>query len=437
MNKKVIKRIILIAFFVLTVWILSDSVDAAYISVSPSKSSGNPEESVTLNISSDCVGRINISVTNGTVSSNKVWIEGAAQSITVKLGTTGTTTVTATAEGGKMSNNGVDVPVSSVNTNISILNNSSSGNNNNSGTNNNNSSKPTTPSTTEKSNVATLANLGIKPNDFSGFKANTLNYSTEVPNEVESIEVYAKKGQNGQTISGLGTKKLNEGQNKIEVIVTAEDGKTKKTYTINVTRKTKDETQPEEQPEEQNEDQPMEETFGLSELKIDGYELDPQFQTDIYEYKMDLKENLEKLDITTLATEANSTVEVTGNENLVEGENIITITVKGENEEKIATYQIIINKILSTTENNNNLETDHKQMISQIIIISVILIIALLILILLIVKIRKTKSSDGYIQYENILENNKDENNTKKNDEDETIKEETKRKKHSKGKRFK
>ena len=431
MNKKVIKRIILIVFFAVTVWILTNSVDAAYISMSPSKSSGNPGESVTLNISSDCVGRINISVTNGTVSSNKVWIEGAAQSITVKLGTTGMTTVTATAEGGKMSNNGVDVPISSVNTNISILNNSLSGNTN-SGNATNNSSNPTTPSTTEKSNVATLANLGITPNDFSGFKANTFNYNVEVPNEVESIEVYAKKGQNGQKISGLGTKKLNEGQNKIEVIVTAEDGKTKKTYTINVTRKAKDEAQPENQQEEQNEDQPMEEIFGLSELKIEGYELEPQFQTDIYEYRMDLKEDIEKLDITALATEANSNVEIIGNENLVDGENIITITVKGENEEKIATYQITINKILSTTENNTNLETDHKQMILQIVIISAILVIAFVILIIILVKIKKAKNSDGYISYENILENNND-----KNDETEITKEEIKRKKHSKGKRFK
>lgn len=319
---------------------------------------------------------------------------------------------------------------------IKVTKQNSSGNNNNSGTNNN-SSNPTTPSTTEKSKVATLANLGITPNDFSGFKANTFNYNVEVPNEIESIEVYAKKGQNGQTISGLGTKKLNEGQNKIEVIVTAEDGKTKKTYTINVTRKNKEEIQQEEQPEEQNEDQPMEEIFGLSELKIEGYELDPQFQTDIYEYRVDLKEDLEKLDITTLATEANSTVEVTGNENLVDGENIITITVKGENEEKIATYQIIVNKILSTTKNDTNLETDHKQMISQIVIISAILVIAFVILIIIIVKIKKTKNLDGYIPYENILENNNEENDTKKNDEDETIKEEIKRKKHSKGKRFK
>ena len=408
MNKKVIKRIILIVFFAVTVWILTNSVDAAYISMSPSKSSGNPGESVTLNISSDCVGRINISVTNGTVSSNKVWIEG-----------------------GKMSNNGVDVPISSVNTNISILNNSLSGNTN-SGNATNNSSNPTTPSTTEKSNVATLANLGITPNDFSGFKANTFNYNVEVPNEVESIEVYAKKGQNGQKISGLGTKKLNEGQNKIEVIVTAEDGKTKKTYTINVTRKAKDEAQPENQQEEQNEDQPMEEIFGLSELKIEGYELEPQFQTDIYEYRMDLKEDIEKLDITALATEANSNVEIIGNENLVDGENIITITVKGENEEKIATYQITINKILSTTENNTNLETDHKQMILQIVIISAILVIAFVILIIILVKIKKAKNSDGYISYENILENNND-----KNDETEITKEEIKRKKHSKGKRFK
>lgn len=297
-------------------------------------------------------------------------------------------------------------------------------------------STPTTPTVTEKSNVATLANLGITPNDFSGFKANTFSYNIEVPNDVEKIEVYAKKGQSGQTISGTGTKTLNVGTNKFEISVTAEDGTTKKTYTINVTRKEKEEQ--EETPEEE----PMEEVFGLSELKIEGLELNPQFQTDIYEYKIDLNDDLEKLNVTTLATEANSNIEILGNEELKEGENVITILVKGENEEKTATYQIIVNKTMPIIENIKNMEQDHQQMIKKIIVVSAAGGVILIIIIAsIIVKIKKSKgSSSGYIQYENMLDNYEENEIEEQNDDnydDEFFEEETKKKKRSKGKRFK
>lgn len=150
---------------------------------------------------------------------------------------------------------------------VPINENNNNGNDNNGATSNNNS--------TSKSNVATLSNLGIRPNDFSGFNANKTSYSTEVPNNVESIEIYANKGQSGQTISGTGKKTLKEGANTFNVVVTAEDGKTKKTYTITVTRKTKDDNNStenettneitEEVTETEDSEKP---SFGLTKLSI-------------------------------------------------------------------------------------------------------------------------------------------------------------------------
>lgn len=96
-------------------------------------------------------------------------------------------------------------------------------------------------STNSTSSVATLANLGIRPNDFSGFRAAKMSYSTEVPNDVESVEIYATKGQGGQNVSGTGKKTLNEGANTFNIVVTAEDGKTQKTYTLTINRKAKTE----------------------------------------------------------------------------------------------------------------------------------------------------------------------------------------------------
>lgn len=88
-----------------------------------------------------------------------------------------------------------------------------------------------------KSNIATLSDFGIKPYDFKGFKTNTLKYSVDVPSDTETVEIYAVKGQSGQLVAGTGIKKLKEGANTFEVVVTAEDGKTKNTYTLTINRK--------------------------------------------------------------------------------------------------------------------------------------------------------------------------------------------------------
>lgn len=68
------------------------------------------------------------------------------------------------------------------------------------------------------------------------FDKKTTKYSLTVPNDVKSIKVKARESDSKASVSGDGTRKLNEGNNKLNVVVTAENGN-KKTYTINVTVK--------------------------------------------------------------------------------------------------------------------------------------------------------------------------------------------------------
>ena len=95
--------------------------------------------------------------------------------------------------------------------------------------------RTTTSSSQEESSNANLINLGIRPYDFSGFRSGTTSYSVTVPADTESVEVYAEAQDSSATISGTGTVNLQEGENTINVVVTAEDGTTK-TYTIIITR---------------------------------------------------------------------------------------------------------------------------------------------------------------------------------------------------------
>lgn len=344
----------------------------------------------------------------------------------------------------------------------------------NSGENGSNTSQTggstTTPS---KSNVATLSNLGITPNDFKGFSPNKLSYSTEVPNDVETVEIYAKKGQSGQTISGTGKKTLKEGANTFNIVVTAEDGTTKKTYTLIINRKAKEtsatqnETSNEitdnttvDEPEETED--PAKAGFGLTKLEISGFELQPQFQTDVFEYNVDLKENLDKLEIETVATQENATVEITGNENLQDGENIITILVNSEDGQESVAYQIIVNKSVEKQEVMPKSVGNDK--IKKIAILSGAVGIIVIIAVVIIVKKIKSSKNEAFIPYENIFdkddeefeENNSERDNNEKYFEKENFEEDKvveqsqdsdnldmyeeekiKYKKRSKGKRFK
>lgn len=233
---------------------------------------------------------------------------------------------------------------------------------------------------------ARLKSLGIKPEeyDFTGFDSETTEYSVEVPNEVEEIEVYATAMKSSAQITGTGMITLKEGLNELKIESIAADG-TKKTYILNVTRKEAEDTTG-----------TTEEIFGLSILTVQGAKLSPKFDTSIYEYTIELNEDLSSLQIGTRPTLDEATVEIIGNENLQDGENIITILVKNEETEESATYQITVNKNIIVEEIVEQMSwlkpvTWGKE---EIIKIAIILVLIILIIIAIILKINIAKEND-------------------------------------------
>ena len=82
-----------------------------------------------------------------------------------------------------------------------------------------------------------LSGLSIDGYELSPiFTKETLEYSISVPNEVRQININATKEDSTANITGAGIRDLIEGINRIEIVVTAENGATK-TYVINVTVK--------------------------------------------------------------------------------------------------------------------------------------------------------------------------------------------------------
>jgi len=70
----------------------------------------------------------------------------------------------------------------------------------------------------------------------SGFDPATTTYSITKANDATSVNIGASVSDANATTTGTGTKALSVGLNTFDVVVTAEDTTTQKTYTLNITR---------------------------------------------------------------------------------------------------------------------------------------------------------------------------------------------------------
>lgn len=295
----------------------------------------------------------------------------------------------------------VETPPDSNNTS----NTSSSGNS----TTNNNTS-------TTKSSEARLRDLGLNPKeyDFKGFKTDTYEYDIEVPNEAEKVYIYATtKDSSAKVKSGEGNVTLNEGENKIEVVVVAEDGKTKKTYTLNITRKVaekieqptegEDPNQENEVPEEPTE--VVEKKLGLISLSVNNLKLNETFNTDVYEYSANLEEDLNYLNVIAIANYEDAVIDIIGNDDLSNGNNIIKINVRNFATSENIVYTIRVNKKIVKNENDTTTVTVNADWLDpetwqtkQYVIIGIIAVLVLIIVIAIIIKIRLSRQEEEEIE---------------------------------------
>lgn len=223
-------------------------------------------------------------------------------------------------------------------------------------------SNPTHPTDTPvtKSSNANLKNLITSPVDFTGFSASkTTGYSITVGSDVETVKVTAVTQHSKASYKVSGNTNLKEGENIISVVVTAEDG-TKKTYKINVYKLSEAETvslEEQESPDEiiaiDAQEAVEDEKLGLEKLEIEEVELNPSFNSEIYEYNLELLKDINSLNINATAYNDNLDIKIVGNENLLYGENIINIIVTNKESDKSVTYTITVNKIKNDKKDIN------------------------------------------------------------------------------------
>jgi len=99
-------------------------------------------------------------------------------------------------------------------------------------------SKPATPSNPKTSDTRSTNNnlKSLKVDGFELVKTGDTTYTLSVKNSVDHITIKAEKSDSKASVTGVGNTALKVGENKFNIVVTAENG-AQKTYTITVTRR--------------------------------------------------------------------------------------------------------------------------------------------------------------------------------------------------------
>lgn len=342
---------------------------------------------------------------NGQVIASNSYNENVNKSLTFSGVYTPSTEgdITVTLTGDVKDTNGTTTDISRTKT-ITVESNSSE----QESTSNSNTTTSTTTQntqTTKKSSEARLSNLGITPNDFTGFLKDKTTYDVKVPNSVNTVKVYATPIDSKAKITGTGNVTLNEGINKVEVKVVAEDGTTK-TYTLNITREEIEEEVNKTLDEEQEPVVTQIEPIGLKSLTIKNLTLSPKFDNETYEYTVELTEDISSLDIDAKATNSSATIEIIGNNELKNGETVITILLSDSETDESATYQIIVNKNVSSNEivGKVNWLQPSTWGVKEKRIIGIIAIAVLVIVIIIVIRIKMRASRIEYMDLPGIDE---------------------------------
>lgn len=241
--KKIFLNSIIVSFILAAMLLSNINITfAASYSVSVSSKSVKSGEKITVSISGDgCEGSFKVSVNNGAsvTGYNTIW---TGESTTVVAGSNNFTitispqSVTSSTDGSKIENfksKSFNISIKTVSSNNTTSNNTTSNNTTSSNnTTNNNKNNNQTSNEPEKSSDNTLKSLTVSKGTLSpSFKASKTAYNIELAGDVTEVSINAKTNDSKATVSGIGKKSVKVGENKFNVVCTAENG-TKKTYTL-------------------------------------------------------------------------------------------------------------------------------------------------------------------------------------------------------------
>ena len=345
---KTIKKMLMVIIAIMLLISINEIVYAAgSYSVSASSKSLTIGKTSTLTIkTTNAEGKFSISSSNPNVvavGTSSLWVS-SSENITLTAKGAGTATITVT-------------PVSVSDTDLNLITSPKSVTITVSGNNTTTPNQPQQPNqpSAAKSGDATLKSITIAGKTYSGSSLkDTISYTAE--SSVNSIKISATKNNSKATVSGTGTKSLVAGQtNKFSIVVTAENG-AKKTYNVNIIRLADGTTVPNIIDEQAQIPDAQETKPKLTSLIIKDVELNPEFNPEIYTYVTNVK-NMKDLEIDATANIPDAKIDIEGATNLVQGDNVIKITVT-LGEEKVVyivdLYNELEEEIVGMTDDSDN-----------------------------------------------------------------------------------
>ncbi|MBQ9024545.1 MAG: cadherin-like beta sandwich domain-containing protein [Bacilli bacterium] len=178
------------------------------------------------------------------------------------------------------------------------------------------------------SSDASLSSLKIPNATISPkFDKNVTEYSSTIQDITEITVNAIASDSNAKIMISENYKNLQKGDNDIKITVTAEDGKTTKTYMIKVTLKLTP-----------TDEELLKASAFLTNLKVKGFNLD--FAKELKKYTLTVPYKITKLKITAEPENPNAKVEIDGNNKFKVGRNPVKINITSEDEQNKETYTL-------------------------------------------------------------------------------------------------
>lgn len=172
--------------------------------------------------------------------------------------------------------------------------------------------------------VLRLDHEGISPD----FRKDVKEYYFIANDAINNLEVTAIPENKNATVRVVGNKNLKMGKNTIEIHVLSEDKTQEEVYRIYVT-KTKDIRLA---------------NANLENLAVRQAFLNPEFSADETNYKIEVDNQVEKIDILAIPQSEKAEVTITGNEKMEIGNNVIQINVVAEDKMTNKKYEMIVHR---------------------------------------------------------------------------------------------
>lgn len=172
--------------------------------------------------------------------------------------------------------------------------------------------------------VLRLDQEGISPD----FNKDIKEYYFIANNTINDLGITAIPENSGATVTITGNKNLKLGENTIDIKVESKDKSKTSIYKIYVSKTDNIELA----------------NANLETLAIRQGVLEPEFDSNMTRYKVEIANSIDKIDLLAVPQKENATVKIIGNGEMREGDNLVQVIVSAENGTTNKKYEVLVHR---------------------------------------------------------------------------------------------